>query len=95
VVERTQQQHHVGAVVGLGKRARISQACAAERMAGLARGGLERLGHVQRDRIDQMDSVSTRGQPAGVGAWATTHVEDDRGGCGQPGGEDRLRAHEL
>lgn len=75
VVDRAEQDDRVGGGVRLGNRACISH-LRGEAMLGLGIGHLTRLLDVKIQQVVQMDVVASARPDRGVGAGATSHVDE-------------------
>ena len=68
VIERAQQQDRVDGGVCVRQAASVAHLGGGELMFRLLRTRRPRLLYMPGDGVDQMDSISERGQPAGVDA---------------------------
>src|SRR5260370_42686081 len=75
VIERTEQQDGICALVGLFELARVSNLSRSQRMLRLLRRPRQRLLHMTRHGIDEMHFVAALGQPEGIGASPAAAVE--------------------
>src|SRR5258708_39621644 len=75
VIERTEQQDCICALVGLFELARISNLSRSQGMLRLLCRLCQRLLHMTRHGINEMHLISTLGEPKGIGAGAAADIE--------------------
>ena len=75
VVERSHQEHDIGAAGSVRQGAGIADGRACKRMFRLRRGRRTCLLHMTRHRIDQMHFVAVRGKPARIPAGAAADIQ--------------------
>jgi hypothetical protein len=95
VVQRPEQEDHVGAVVVDRQRARIAEDDRGQRRVGLGGGGGAGLIDVQGHRVHEVHRVALGGQRQRVGAGRAADVEDRDGRRGQEAGQQLAGAQEL
>jgi hypothetical protein len=95
MIERTQQQDHIDAPVGLRKRAGIAHPGAGEGRLRLVLGCRGRLLDVQWYGVDQGHRVAFPGQGQGVDAGSPSDVEHGSRCRGQIAGEQLPRSQVL
>src|ERR1700687_4167983 len=89
MVERTEEQNRIGGGVALGQVTRVSHLRRGKWMVGLLIGCRPRLLHVLEHRVDQLDLIAARSEPAGVSTRASTGV-DDHGWSGRQMAENQF-----
>ena len=75
VVERSHQEHDIGAAGSVRQGAGIADGRSCQRMFRLRRGRRTCLLHMTRHRIDQMHFVAVRGKPARIPAGAAADIQ--------------------
>lgn len=87
VVERAEQEYHVGRAVRLVPSSSVTD--------GRVHATVGRLLDMQRDRIDEVDLVAELHQPSGVHPRAATDVQDAQAAVRQVTGDEFLRSLEF
>src|SRR5260370_37567026 len=75
VIERTEQQDCICALVGLFELARVSNLSRSQGMLRLLCRLCQRLLHMSRHGIDEMHFVAALGQPKGIGAGSPADIK--------------------